>query len=360
MKFLSAPEKDAAAKPDENVALADLAVDIKASLAAARAGAKAEEDGRAAWRDNTMKLAKRLLSGRELHQNDNNAVGAGLNAGGLGEDLISHIDRAALINMAEHAEISERVLAKTTRRSWQHIWREEIVPGVKAKGVIHVNKTRNWGARPHVRKTPTQSADPIDDVVREVIAAFSGAKAEWRTVSKMASTITRAESSVRDALKRLGDAAKPRKNADRNIEYRINGERNEPLVRASPTEPAPAEPGVAFWRNLLDAANVKIIELEEQDREKDARITQLEEQVRERDVENRRAQGATWRDRSKLVCRCESRAGGAAGRGGGRTSRASEAHRSLREEQLRCHMNFPKTRMNSTNFPPGGRKPSRR
>jgi hypothetical protein len=42
---------------------------------------------------------------------------------------------------------------------------------------------------------------------------------------------------------------------------------------------------VAYWRGLLDAANVKIIELEEQDRVKDARITQLEQQVRERDAE---------------------------------------------------------------------------
>jgi hypothetical protein len=73
-----------------------------------------------------------------------------------------------------------------------------------------------------VRKAPTQSADPINDVVREVIAAFSGAKAEWRTVSKMASTVARG-TSVRDALKRLGDAVKPRKNADGNIEYRISG-----------------------------------------------------------------------------------------------------------------------------------------
>jgi hypothetical protein len=42
---------------------------------------------------------------------------------------------------------------------------------------------------------------------------------------------------------------------------------------------------VAHWRGLLDAANDKIVELEERDSEKDARITQLEEQVRERDVE---------------------------------------------------------------------------
>jgi hypothetical protein len=282
---LSVPETDAAAKPDENVALADLAVDIKASFVAARAGAKAEADGRAAWRDNTMKLAKALLVGRELHQNDNNAFGAWLDAGGMGEDLISHIDRAALINMAEHAEIAERVLAITTRRSWQHIWREEIAQEVKAKGVIHMNKTRNRGGRPHVRKAPAQSADPIDEVVREVIAAFSGAKAEWRPVSKMWSTIKRAESSVRDALKRLGDAAKPRKNADGSIEFRINGERNELLARANPAKPAPAEPVVASLRSLLDAANVKIIELEAQGRERNARITQLEEQVRERNAE---------------------------------------------------------------------------
>jgi hypothetical protein len=132
------PLSDATAKspsPTDDIVVetSALIADIKASFAAARAGAKAEEEGRAAWRDNTMKLAKALLSGRELHQNHNNAFGVWLDAGRLGEDLISHIDRAALINMAEHSEISERVLAKTTRRSWQHIGDWRSLPRLKRR-----------------------------------------------------------------------------------------------------------------------------------------------------------------------------------------------------------------------------------
>jgi hypothetical protein len=294
MKYPSRPETGAARQTTHVAGVerepADLVADIKAFFVAARSGAKAEEDGRAIWRDNTMKLAKALLAGRELHQNDNNAFGSWLDATGLGEDLISHIDRAALISMAEHAEIAERVLAITTRRSWQHIWREEIAPEVEAKGVIHVNKTPsnpkpNRGGRP--RKAPAHSADPIDDVVREAVVNFTGPNAEWRTVRKMASIIGRADVAVKHALTRLGDAVGTRRGANGvDIECRINGERNELLALAGLAKPAPVvEPTVAYWRDLLDAANVKIMELEEQDREKDARITQLEEQVRERDVE---------------------------------------------------------------------------
>jgi hypothetical protein len=62
---------------------ADLVADIKAFFTAARSGAKEEEGGPAAWRDNTMKLAKALLVDHELHQNDNNAFGAWLSAHGL-------------------------------------------------------------------------------------------------------------------------------------------------------------------------------------------------------------------------------------------------------------------------------------
>src|SRR6516165_3778164 len=105
---------------------ADLVANINAFLAAAREGAQAEEDGvkaeeaaikaqevgAAAWRENTKKLAQALLTGRQLHQNDNNAFGAWLKANGL-DKLISKNERAGLICIAENLEIAERVLATT-------------------------------------------------------------------------------------------------------------------------------------------------------------------------------------------------------------------------------------------------------
>jgi predicted transcriptional regulator len=252
------------------VALADLVADIKASFVAARSGAKAEEDGRATWRDNTLKLAKALLAGRELHQNDNNAFGAWLDASGLGEDFISDKDRWALIKMAEHPQIAERILATTSRRSWRHIWAEEIAHEVEAEGVSHVGNTpSNRGGRPrcpHLRKTPVPSADPIDDVVSEAIAKFADPKAEWRTVPRMAQILMRAESAVREALKRLNDDGllEQRKTADGiGIEYRINGEPKDDL------------------RRELAEAHARIAELIEENAELKLRIARLEEQLGE-------------------------------------------------------------------------------
>jgi hypothetical protein len=122
-------------------------------------------------------------------------------------------------------------------------------------------------------------------VARELIAKCSGPTAAWRSSFKMASIVQRAERSIKEALKRLGAATQKAPDGV-TLEYRINGERNELLARAGLTKPEPvAESNVAYLRGLLDAANIKITELEEQDREKDARITQLEKQVRERDVE---------------------------------------------------------------------------
>jgi predicted transcriptional regulator len=225
---LLVPETDAAAKPDENVALADLVVKIKASFVAAHVGAKAEEDGRAAWRGNTMKLGKGLLLGRELHQNDNNAFNVWLNDNGLGEDLISKDDRAALIGMAEHPEISERVLATTQRRSWQLIWREEIATEVEVSGGFRsVTKTPEnlpanpKGGRPRrprmapgrPRMAPdrlcassAQPPDSIDNVRRALIDKCADGK--QRTAHQIANKVQYAVSFVEPVLKSLGDAVR--------------------------------------------------------------------------------------------------------------------------------------------------------
>jgi predicted transcriptional regulator len=210
MKDPSVPKIDAAAKPDETVTLADLAADIRAFLAAARAGVKAEEGGRAVWTDNTKKLGKALLSGRELHQNDNNAFNVWLNENEL-SDLVNKDERAALIRMAEYPEIAEQVLATTTSRSWQLI-------GIEIAGVLNAQNTPskpkpNRGGRPRNpdatrvrKKTPAPSADPIDDVARELATKCADDKP--CTIAQLAQKIQLASSAVEQALPRLGDAVK--------------------------------------------------------------------------------------------------------------------------------------------------------
>ena len=118
------------AGPEE---LAAVAADIRAALAAARADF-------ASWRDNTMKLARALLRGREMHKDDA-AFGAWLKAEDFG---VNDDDRAALISMAKHSEIAERVLADTARQSWRNIWRKEIAP----------ETARGFGGLSHPCETP--------------------------------------------------------------------------------------------------------------------------------------------------------------------------------------------------------------
>jgi hypothetical protein len=84
---------------------------------------------------------------------------------------------------------------------------------------------------PRGKKTPVHSRDPIDDVMRELITKCAGPKAEWRTLSKMSSITRVAKTAIEDALERLGEAAKTRP-GDKDVEYRIEGDRDELLVRA--------------------------------------------------------------------------------------------------------------------------------
>src|SRR5262249_17231401 len=51
-----------------------------------------------------------------------------------GETRIKRHDRSALLNMAQHLNVTRNVLEQTHRRSWRLIWEEEIQPGCPAMG----------------------------------------------------------------------------------------------------------------------------------------------------------------------------------------------------------------------------------
>lgn len=81
----------------------------------------------------TLALAIELFEARQDHDS-NEAFGAWLAGNSL--DDLGKDDRAALINIGEHAEISRAILAETGRNSPQWIWREEVQPRVR-----HVTNT---------------------------------------------------------------------------------------------------------------------------------------------------------------------------------------------------------------------------
>jgi hypothetical protein len=196
----------------DDVGSTALAANIKAFFAAAMSGVKAEEDGRAAWCENTLNLGKALLQGRELHQNDCNAFHAWLVDNELGESLLSHQDRSALIRMAEHAEIAERVLAATRRRSWRLIWDEEIWPevenkrGVTSAGNPAGKQAPNRGGRPSKKSVPQYPLDHITPLKQRIVEQFAGGRPV--SVDKVMSRLNAARVNVETALAGLGPQAK--------------------------------------------------------------------------------------------------------------------------------------------------------
>ena len=174
-----------------------------------------------------MKLGRGLLLGREWHQNDNNAFNVWLNDNELAEDLISKDDRAALIGMAEHPEIAERVLATTQRRSWQLIWREEIAPEVEVWGVFvalrkpprtfpplaraDARVDHEWPRDGHEWAPIARARRARNRLIRSTMcrcAIDKCADGKQRTAHQIANKVQYAVSFVEPILKSLGDAVR--------------------------------------------------------------------------------------------------------------------------------------------------------
>jgi hypothetical protein len=104
---------------------------VKSNLDAAWAkiqdGRQQEDAGKKLWIEGTLELVSILDEARKSLGSDQ-AFGAWLTENGYGEDRITRHDRAALLNMALHLQLTREVLQQTNRRSWRYIWEEEVQP----------------------------------------------------------------------------------------------------------------------------------------------------------------------------------------------------------------------------------------
>jgi hypothetical protein len=84
---------------------------------------------------------------------------------------------------------------------------------------------------PSKPKAAKPAADPIDDVVREIVTQC--ADGEWRSLPKIATAVRRAEDAVLKALKALGKlGVAERKNSESKHEYWIAGKGDAALLSA--------------------------------------------------------------------------------------------------------------------------------
>jgi hypothetical protein len=283
----------------------DLFAEAKAFCAAARAGVKMEEDGRAAFRDNTMSLARTLLVIRERCQKNNKTFSAQLKDNGF-DALVNKDERGALILMAEHPEIAQRLLATTQSRSWQLVGNEirRVLSAQNTPSKAGRKAASNRGGRP--RKAPVQSDDPIADLAREIVAKCSDQRLTLPKLASMAGGV--ADSAVREALCHLKQAGKRAglddvvvtNSGENGREYWIDGEpARETLKAAKAPAPSPDEPALPSRtgedRDLLAVADVEIADLKRQLAEKDAEIARLHARIQElEETYGVKPQGVMW------------------------------------------------------------------
>jgi hypothetical protein len=96
-------------------------------------GLKLEAEGRKLWINGTLELINILDDARKRLGSDQ-AFGKWLTDNGYGEDRISRHQRTALLNMAEHLDLTREVLEQTHRLSWRLIWEDEIQPRLPTDG----------------------------------------------------------------------------------------------------------------------------------------------------------------------------------------------------------------------------------
>jgi hypothetical protein len=111
----------------------EIEADIRRHYAAAFAGVES-------FRQHTWALCCGIKLGKQSCHNNNAAFGRWFKDRGL-HKIINADDRAALLKMAEHPEITQEVLRTTTRHSFRMIWDEEVKPRVTIRSLRSAAKT---------------------------------------------------------------------------------------------------------------------------------------------------------------------------------------------------------------------------
>ena len=153
--------------------------------------------------------------------------------------VVSDDDRPTIAQLAEEGGISKTIV-KSAKVVLEHGTEQE-KDNVRA-GRVKVRKTAD-AIRNRRRALPPPAAprskpeaakpaaDPIDDVVREIVAQC--ADGEWRSLAKIATMVRRAEDAVLKALKALGKlGVAERKNSEGKHEYWIAGKGDAALLSA--------------------------------------------------------------------------------------------------------------------------------
>jgi len=111
------------------------------------------------WVEGTLSLCQHLLEARNKHPSNNN-FGDWLKSNQL---TINEMDRKALLNMAGELPLARTILQETKRRSYQHIWQEEMRP----RSVRANRTTDSVIITEKKQQRATQKLDAARRIVRE-------------------------------------------------------------------------------------------------------------------------------------------------------------------------------------------------
>jgi hypothetical protein len=247
---------------------------LKAAADKLRAGLTKMKAAKGLFVQGALEALLALTTARKLFPS-NKAFGEWCDANGLGEDVLNKDDRAALIAFGSDPERARRVLESSQRTSLRlirvHEW--DRPSSQAAKTAVQISKSAKLA---HAEKVNDPNA-----VAFELIDKCSGANAAWRSLTKIAQIVNRAEDAVREALKRLGGQTQRGENG---LEYRLSGSRNELLTRIKATESTePAEPAKSAPVGEISNETIIVETVAPHDEgckacaAKDARIAELEQ-----------------------------------------------------------------------------------
>jgi hypothetical protein len=125
-------------------------------------GLHQETEGKKLWIEGTLELISILDDARKRLGSDQ-AFGKWLSNSGYGPNRITRHERSALLNMAADLNVTREVLEQTHRRSWRHIWEEEVHPRLPHVGQPTDGMGPEAPTRRPKRRNPTKREPWVQD-----------------------------------------------------------------------------------------------------------------------------------------------------------------------------------------------------